>query len=82
MRLLLVEDVAVNRELVKTVLAPSTSRSTPPRTASQAIEAFRQRDYDLVLMDVQMPVMDGLTATAPHPRAADPAQPPPRRSSP
>ncbi len=62
-RLLLVEDVAVNRELVKTVLAPFDIEIDTAEDGVQAIEAFRQRDYDLVLMDVQMPVMDGLTAT-------------------
>ncbi len=62
-RLLLVEDVAVNRELVKTVLAAFDIEIDTAEDGVQAIEAFRQRDYDLVLMDVQMPVMDGLTAT-------------------
>ncbi len=62
-RLLLVEDVAVNRELVKTVLAPFDIEIDTAEDGVQAIEAFRRRPYDLVLMDVQMPVMDGLTAT-------------------
>jgi CheY-like chemotaxis protein len=62
-RLLLVEDVAVNRELVKTVLAPFDIEIETAEDGVQAIEAFRRRPYDLVLMDVQMPVMDGLTAT-------------------
>src|SRR6185312_5750700 len=62
-RLLLVEDVAVNRELVTTVLAPFDIEIDNAEDGVQAIEAFRRRDYDLVLMDVQMPVMDGLTAT-------------------
>ena len=62
-RLLLVEDVAVNRELVKTVLAAFDIEIDTAEDGVQAIEAFRQKDYDLVLMDVQMPVMDGLTAT-------------------
>ena len=62
-RLLLVEDVAVNRELVKTVLEPFDIEIDTAEDGVQAIEAFRQNDYDLVLMDVQMPVMDGLTAT-------------------
>ena len=62
-RLLLVEDVAVNRELVKTVLAAFDIEIETAEDGVQAIEAFRQNAYDLVLMDVQMPVMDGLTAT-------------------
>ena len=63
LRLLLVEDVAVNRELVKTVLAPFDIEIETAEDGVQAIEAFRRNAYDLVLMDVQMPVMDGLTAT-------------------
>jgi PAS domain S-box-containing protein len=62
-RLLLVEDVAINRELVKTVLAPFDIEIETAEDGVAAIEAFRQGSYDLVLMDVQMPVMDGLTAT-------------------
>jgi PAS domain S-box-containing protein len=62
-RLLLVEDVAINRELVKTVLAPFDVEIDTAEDGVAAIEAFRHEAYDLVLMDVQMPVMDGLTAT-------------------
>jgi CheY-like chemotaxis protein len=63
LRLLLVEDVAINRELVKTVLGPFDIEIDTAEDGVQAIEAFRRAAYDLVLMDVQMPVMDGLTAT-------------------
>jgi PAS domain S-box-containing protein len=62
-RLLLVEDVAINRELVKTVLAAFDIEIDTAEDGVAAIEAFQQAPYDLVLMDVQMPVMDGLTAT-------------------
>jgi CheY-like chemotaxis protein len=55
--------VAINRELVKTVLAPFDIDIDTAEDGVAAIEAFRQERYDLVLMDVQMPVMDGLTAT-------------------
>jgi PAS domain S-box-containing protein len=62
-RLLLVEDVAINRELVKTVLAPFDIEIETAEDGVGALEAFHLAHYDLVLMDVQMPVMDGLTAT-------------------
>jgi PAS domain S-box-containing protein len=62
-RMLLVEDVAINRELVKTVLAGFDIEIDTAEDGVAAIEAFRRGAYDIVLMDVQMPVMDGLTAT-------------------
>ena len=61
-RLLLVEDVAINRELVCAILAPFDIEIDTAADGVEGVEAFRAGDYDLVLMDVQMPVMDGLTA--------------------
>ena len=61
-RLLLVEDVAVNRELVQTLLRPFDIVIDTACDGVEAIHAVEQAAYDLILMDVQMPVMDGLTA--------------------
>jgi CheY-like chemotaxis protein len=72
-RLLLVEDVDVNRELVRVILEPFEIEIDTATNGVEAIEAVRRAPYDLVLMDLQMPVMDGLTAAA-HIRALpDPA---------
>jgi PAS domain S-box-containing protein len=62
LRLLLVEDTAINRELVAAILAPFDIEITTAEDGVQGVEAFRAGVFDLVLMDVQMPVMDGLTA--------------------
>jgi CheY-like chemotaxis protein len=62
LRLLLVEDVAVNRELVETLLRPFDIKIVMAENGQQAIEAVERERFDLILMDVQMPVMDGLTA--------------------
>jgi CheY-like chemotaxis protein len=63
LRLLVVEDVAVNRELILTLLRPFEVEIETAENGAQAVEAMERGAYDLVLMDVQMPVMDGLTAT-------------------
>ena len=62
-RLLLVEDNAVNRELIRTMLEPFGIGVETANDGVAGVEAMRQGHYDLVLMDVQMPIMDGLTAT-------------------
>jgi PAS domain S-box-containing protein len=62
-RLLVVEDNAVNRELVRAMLEPFDIDIQTANDGAAGVEAMRQGRYDLVLMDVQMPVMDGLTAT-------------------
>ncbi|HZZ34247.1 MAG TPA: ATP-binding protein, partial [Caulobacteraceae bacterium] len=62
-RILLVEDVAVNRELVCTLLKPFDIEIDTACDGVEAIQAAEAGEYDLILMDVQMPVMDGLTAT-------------------
>ena len=62
-RVLLVEDVAVNRELVITLLRPFDVEIASAENGALAVEAMKTGTFDLVLMDVQMPVMDGLTAT-------------------
>ena len=63
LRLLVVEDVAVNRELIQTLLSPFDIDITTAENGVQAVELLQRHPFDIVLMDVQMPVMDGLTAT-------------------
>ena len=62
-RLLLVEDVPINQDLARAVLEAEGHSVDVAGDGSAAIEAVRAKTYDLVLMDVQMPGMDGLTAT-------------------
>ena len=63
LRLLLVEDNAVNRELVAVLLSSFDVEIETATNGAEALEAFGRSRYDVILMDVQMPVMDGLTAT-------------------
>ena len=63
-RILVAEDHPVNRKLVVTLLE---SKSAVPFVASngrEVLDAMKEGSFDLVLMDVQMPDMDGLEATA------------------
>ena len=61
---LLAEDSAVNQKLAVLVLERSGHRVTVANNGREAVAAVKSRDFDLVLMDVQMPEMDGLEATA------------------
>jgi PAS domain S-box-containing protein len=63
LRLLLVDDNPVNRELVCALLEPFDVDIETANDGVEAVEAAARATYDLILMDVQMPNMDGLTAT-------------------
>lgn len=62
-RILLVEDVPMNRELVTRMLQGAGHTVDTAADGAQAVEAVAKGGVDLVLMDVLMPVMDGLEAT-------------------
>ena len=62
-RVLLADDHPVNRKVVEMILAQADVELTSTEDGSQALQALRESAFDLVLMDMQMPVMDGLTAT-------------------
>jgi CheY-like chemotaxis protein len=61
--ILLAEDSPDNRFLLEIYLGRSGHRLTFAENGREAFDLFQKRQFDLVLMDVQMPVMDGLTAT-------------------
>jgi len=62
-RILLAEDNAINREVAVSVLSHVELVVDTAENGSEAAEKVRANDYDLVLMDIQMPGMDGLEAT-------------------
>ncbi|MBW8813572.1 MAG: PAS domain S-box protein [Caulobacterales bacterium] len=63
MRVLVVDDARPNRELILALLGPFHLKLTEAADGVQAVEAARSERYDLVLMDLQMPGMDGMAAT-------------------
>jgi PAS domain S-box-containing protein len=63
LRVLLAEDHVVNQRLVEVILGPMGVRLTKAETGDEALRAYKTEDFALVLMDMQMPVMDGLAAT-------------------
>ena len=63
LRILLAEDHPVNRKLARVMLERAGHRVVAVKNGQAAIEALEREPFDLILMDVQMPEMDGLTAT-------------------
>ena len=61
--ILVVDDVAVNRELIGAMLAPFDIAVTVATGGAEAVEAACAEPFDLILMDLQMPGMDGMAAT-------------------
>lgn len=64
MRILLVEDGLVNQRVAMGLLKKRGHDVAIANNGQQAVEKYQQSAFDLVLMDVQMPVMDGFEATA------------------
>ena len=62
LRILIAEDNAMNQLLIKSILDNYGVNSEIVENGEQAITAIRENRYDMVLMDIQMPKMDGINA--------------------
>ncbi|MBL8405684.1 MAG: response regulator [Dechloromonas sp.] len=76
---LMVEDNDTNRLILEQILHTLGCRTSHAINGQEALDILRQRSFDMVLMDVQMPVMDGLTATR-HIREREAAEERPRQT--
>jgi two-component system, sensor histidine kinase and response regulator len=63
LRILLAEDNLVNQKVAMGMLGKMGHRITLAKNGLEALEQWRQSEFDLILMDVQMPEMNGLQAT-------------------
>lgn len=63
LRILLVEDNAVNQKVAKKMLAKLGFEPQSAWNGEEALTAWRNHSFDLILMDMNMPIMDGITAT-------------------
>lgn len=62
--IILVEDNMINQEVAKTILQKKGFLVDIAANGMEAIESLGRKEYDLILMDLQMPIMDGLEATS------------------
>ncbi|MEJ2169904.1 MAG: response regulator [Desulfobacterales bacterium] len=62
-RILLVEDNEINQQVALEILSGAGLQVTLANNGQEAVAAVRQQEFDAVLMDIQMPVMDGYEAT-------------------
>ena len=63
LRILVAEDNPVNQQLMKALLSTLPCEFDMVQNGEEALQAILSENYDVVLMDIQMPVMDGLEAT-------------------
>ena len=62
-RILVVEDQPDSRQIIHDMLAPTDYEITAAENGEQALAAIAKQRPDLILMDIQMPIMDGYAAT-------------------
>jgi two-component system, cell cycle response regulator DivK len=62
-RILVVEDQPNNRQIIRDMLAPTDYEITEAEDGQQSLETIAKQRPDLILMDIQLPIIDGYTAT-------------------
>ena len=64
LKVLVVEDDEINQKLIKTIMAESNIQAVFADNGHEAMDLYESNKFDLILMDLQMPVMNGYEATA------------------
>jgi two-component system, cell cycle response regulator DivK len=62
-RILVVEDQSDNRQIIRDMLAPTDYEISEAENGQEALAAIAKQRPDLILMDIQLPIMDGYEAT-------------------
>ena len=62
-RILVVEDQADSRQIIRDMVAGTDYEITEAENGEEALAAIAKQRPDLILMDIQLPIMDGYTAT-------------------
>jgi len=62
-KVLIVDDIVVNRILIKEIIKRITTNFAEASNGKQAVELVEKEDFDVILMDIEMPVMNGIEAT-------------------
>ena len=63
LKVLVVEDVEINRMIVEAMLAKNGHTAVLATNGAEAVDAVEVEDFDVILMDLRMPVMSGIEAT-------------------
>ena len=63
-RILVVEDQPDNHQIIRDMLSPTDYEITEAENGEEALAAIAKQRPDLILMDIQLPIMDGYTATS------------------
>ncbi len=63
LRILLVEDKAINQKVIQILFSPYGYEITLAKNGKDCLDIFKPGMFDIILMDIQMPLMDGITAT-------------------
>lgn len=62
-KVLIVDDIFTNRLLLREIIKKFTDHYFEAKNGKEAIDMLKEKDFDIVLMDIEMPVMNGLETT-------------------